>query len=127
MLIVGFLSWWYGTGWLQRFAMLGQRLAGTLDFFSPGLLLQTWFAPFRQISAGHVEGSLGVLWRAFVDQLISRIIGSIVRSALLIGGGVMLLVQVLLGIVELTVWLLLPLLPLAGVVLMLSGWTPTWM
>lgn len=126
MLIVGLLSWWYSAGWAQRVALISQRFASTLDYFSPGILISTWFAPFRQISAGRVQGSLEVKWRAFVDRLISRVIGGLIRTVLLITAVVMLIFQSLVAAVELLLWALLPLMPLVGLVLMLSGWTPSW-
>lgn len=126
MLIVGLLSWWYSAGWAQRVTLISQRFASTLDYFSPGILISTWFAPFRQISAGRVQGSLEVKWRAFVDRLISRVIGGLIRTVLLITAVVMLIFQSLVAAVELLLWALLPLMPLVGLVLMLSGWTPSW-
>lgn len=126
MLIVGFLSWWYSAGWVQRFEMISQRFASTLDYFSPGLLVSTWFAPFRQISAGRVQGSLGMKWRAFVDRLISRVIGGLIRTVLLIAAGVMLVIHSAVAVIELLLWALLPLIPLVGFVLMISGWVPSW-
>lgn len=126
MLIVGLLSWWYSAGWVQRFEIISQRFASTLDYFSPGLLVSTWFAPFRQISAGSVQGSFEVKWRAFVDRLISRAIGGLIRTVLLVAAGVMLVFHSVIAVVELLLWAVLPIIPFVGFVLMLSGWVPSW-
>ncbi|MET0979649.1 MAG: hypothetical protein ABWX90_00140, partial [Candidatus Saccharimonadales bacterium] len=61
MFVIGTLSWWYGAGWRQRLAMLRERLANTIDYFSIDLLARTLFSPFRQISAGKVNGPIGVI------------------------------------------------------------------
>ena len=126
MFIVEILSWWYGAGWRQRVGIVRERLASTLDYFSIGLLLQTLFAPFRQISAGQVDGPIGVKWRAFVDRLISRCIGSIVRLILIVVGVVTIVFFGLIGLVSIVIWGVIPLLPIFGIAMMLIGWVPSW-
>ena len=80
MIIVWALSWWYGAGWKARLFAIREKLAASYDYFSIDLLAKTMFSPFRQISAGRVSGPIGAQIRAFFDRLISRIIGSIVRT-----------------------------------------------
>lgn len=124
MFIVGILSWWYTAGWRQQFVNVQARLARTLDYFSIDLLLRTFFAPFRQISAGKVRGPLGVQVRAFFDNLISRWIGSMVRGTIIILGIVWIMISTLLSGLTAVLWSIVPLLPIAGVVLAVSGWVP---
>lgn len=124
MFIVGILSWWYGAGWKQRLMMLRERLASTADYFSIDLLLKTLFSPYRQISAGQVKGSINVQMRAFFDQLISRIIGAIIRTFMIVFGAVTMLIQSVLGGTLLVVWGVIPFLPIVGVVLFMMGWMP---
>jgi hypothetical protein len=124
MFIVGILSWWYGAGWQRRFAMLRERLATTSDYFSIDLLATTLFAPFRQISAGQVNGPLGVKFRAFLDKLISRFIGAMVRSTMIVIGVAAILLHSVIGCAILVVWALVPLLPFVGFGLYVMGWLP---
>ena len=126
MVIVWALSWWYGAGWRARFVHLRGQLASSYDYFSIGLLITSLFAPFRQISAGKVGGPLAVQLRAFLDRQISRVIGAIVRTILIIAGCTWLIAQVIWGVFALFTWGLVPLLPFIGFVLMLSGWVPVW-
>jgi len=126
MVIVWALSWWYGAGWKSVLLGLKERLALSYDYFSIGLLASTLFAPFRQISAGRVQGPIGIQIRAAVDKLISRIIGAIVRLILIFVGAVWLFVQSLIGVLALVAWAFLPILPVIGFIVMLSGWVPTW-
>lgn len=118
------MGWWYRSGWRSRMTIVKDRLARSFDFFSVDILIKTWFAPFRQISAGQVRGSLNVVARAWFDRLISRLIGGFVRTLVIIIGLVWLIVQSLIGLVELVFWILLPLFPVAGVILMIIGWLP---
>lgn len=124
MFIVGILSWWYGTGWKQRFLMLKERLAATADYFSIDLLLKTLFAPYRQISAGQVRGSLNVQMRAFFDRLLSRIIGAVIRLFMVIIGSISLLFYSLIGLFLVVLWGIVPLLPVVGIILAIIGWLP---
>jgi hypothetical protein len=126
MLIVGILSWWYGEGWKQRVVMQREKLASTMDYFSIDLLLRTFFSPFRQISAGKVNGPLGVQLRAFSDRLISRMIGAMVRLFMIIIGTLAILLYIVIGAAWLIIWAFVPFLPVVGLVLFLAGWMP-WM
>ncbi|MEO7904564.1 MAG: hypothetical protein ABIR91_02080 [Candidatus Saccharimonadales bacterium] len=124
MFIVGILSWWYTAGWRLQFSELSARLARTVDYFSIDLLLRTFFAPFRQISAGKVRGPLGVQMRAFFDNLISRFIGSMVRGTIIVIGSIWIIVATVIGVLVALLWMIVPLLPIAGIVIALSGWIP---
>jgi hypothetical protein len=93
-----------------------------------GQLLLTLFAPFRQISAnGGSDGSIGGELRAFVDQLISRIIGAFVRFFTILFGIVVIVLQAIYETLIMVFWWFLPLLPIAGFIMLAIGWVPTWM
>lgn len=126
MFIVGLLSWWYTAGWWHRVHRLHEKLESTLDYFSIGLLLRTLFSPFRQISAGRVRGPLGVQLRAWVDRLVSRLIGAMVRTVVIFVGLVTIVVHVVLGSIIVIGWALVPLLPVVGAVVAYTGWVPSW-
>jgi len=128
MFLVGLISWWYGRGWISQWKRIAGRFKATLEFFSIGQLLSTLFSPFRQISANNgSDGSLGTAMRAFVDQLISRVIGAFVRFFTVVFGLIVILLQAVYEIVIMTAWWFLPLLPIAGFILLATGWVPTWM
>ena len=117
MLFLGLFSWWYGAGWLQLGQRAMARIASMLDFFSVGLLLKTLFSPYRQISVGRVNGPLGLQLRAWADLQISRVIGAMVRLAVIIFGLIATLCMVVAVLALLLLWPLVPLLPiLAGLV-----------
>lgn len=126
MVIVWALAWWYGAGWKARLVDLRNQLVSSYDYFSIGLLISSLFAPFRQISAGRVRGPIGLQLRAFLDRQISRVIGAIVRTILIITGVVWLSVQAIIGALVIVLWAIVPILPLIGFIAMLSGWVPVW-
>lgn len=111
MLVLNLFQWWYSGGWATFAKRLKERLSASVDYFSVGSLLRTLFSPFRQIDAG---GS-GI--QAFFGGLISRCIGAVVRLTLLLISVLVLLLELIIGGICLIIWPLLPLAPIAGIVL----------
>lgn len=127
MFLVGLISWWYGRGWLGQWKRIAERFMTTLEFFSIGQLVSTLFAPFRQISANQgSDGSFGGAFRAFIDQLISRIIGSIVRFFTILFGLIVIILQAIYETLIMIAWWFVPLLPVVGGIMLAIGWVPTW-
>lgn len=121
MLLTTFFGWWYGVGWLTLSRKVGGRVNGVLHFFSVGQLITSLFAPFRQISAGQVNGPLGVKIRAWGDKQFSRFIGAAVRLILIFCGLVAASFYAVTGFFMLLIWPLLPAAPLIGIILMIVG------
>ena len=116
-MIIGLVSWWYTTGWVALIRKMGARIASVLGFFSVGQLAGSLFAPFRQISAGTVQGSLKVKFQAWVDQTFSRLIGAVVRLLLIFAGLVIAMLIAIVAVIVIVVWPIVPILPLIGFVL----------
>jgi hypothetical protein len=126
MLFTAFFSWWYGAGYAQHLARVrasGERL---LDTLSLSQLLATLFAPFKQIDAVSARATvpMEVKMRIWFDRMFSRVFGSVIRSFMIIIGLLALAVWAVAALVRLVWWPLLPLLPVAGIVLMSMGWLP---
>lgn len=117
MVIIGLFSWWYATGWLTLIRKSGARIQAVLRFFSVPLLAGSLFAPFRQISAGRVQGSLSVQLQALGDRLFSRVIGAFVRSFLILIGLTTVVAIAIVAAAAIIIWPFLPLAPLVGLVL----------
>ncbi len=127
MFLVGLLSWWYGRGWLAQWRRISERLVATVQFFSIGQLFSTLFSPFRQISANSGNASNpAVALRAFFDQLISRLVGAIVRFVTILAGCVVITLQFLYEAIIMVFWWFLPALPVVGLILFAVGWVPSW-
>ena len=124
MFIVGLLQWWYTDGWRRRSIMLKERLDRTMDYFSISLLIKTMFSLFRQDGAGSVNGPLSVKINAFFGRLISRAIGAMIRSAVLIIGCFTIAFTAIGGMIALALWSIVPLVPIIGALLALTGWMP---
>lgn len=126
MFLVGLISWWYGDGLKGRFLRTVEDWRRTAAFFSIGQLASTLFSPYRQISANVSRDSFAATIKGVFDQLISRIIGSIIRTFTIIAGVVTLIFHLLEGVVLTVLWLFMPLFPIVGAIIFAIGWVPSW-
>jgi len=121
MILVGLFQWWYSLGIVAFTARLKRMLLSTLDFFSVGILLKTLFNPFRQIVGVSANGSLAMQFRAFVDTVISRFIGMLIRLATLAIGLIAIFIQLIISALAIIVWALMPIIPLASLVMLFTN------
>ena len=85
--------------------------------FSVPILLPTLFSPWRRIvSTG--QGTLGERFHAQIDNFVSRWVGLSVRLAALFAAGILMFLNAVIGGIVLIVW---PLMPLAGIGLIIGG------
>ena len=117
MFMLDLFAWWYGAGWAGVLTSTKNRLAALSDMFSAKTLLRTLFAPWRRITTQPGAG-LDAKFRAFGDNLVSRCIGFVVRSLVLLTAGIAFVFLGVAGLLELIVW---PLVPFAGVALIVKG------
>lgn len=100
------------------------QLAKMMDFFSVGLLIKTLFTPFRLIDSYSNRGEgLDAKIRAVIDKMIGRLIGAMIRSAVLIFALVVLVLTLALDLIRIALWLLAPSLPIVGLLLVAAGVT----
>jgi hypothetical protein len=124
MMLISMLSWWYTAGWASLAGRVGRRVQAVLNTFSVQLLLGSLFEPFRQISAGQSNGKgLDAQMKALGDRLFSRVFGAIVRSLFIVMGMFGTFFVLLIGFIQLIVWPFIPLFPIIGIALSVTGWT----
>lgn len=121
MLILGLASWWYSDGFKLFATKLWVKLGDTIDLFSIGSLLRTLFAPYRQIAANETGTSIDGKFLAFLDRLVSRMVGGVARLGIVLVGLVIILIQAIGSILTLLIWPLIPLSPLVFITLSASG------
>lgn len=119
MLIVGFVQWWYGHGWLDLAKRVQQRVAEVFRAFSVVQILQTLFAPWKQIVTGKdPNATIADKFRGLLDNLVSRTIGFFVRIFTLVAAVVVAVLTVIVGVALILVW---PLLPLTSIWLLVKA------
>lgn len=126
MLFVSFFKWWYSDGWQQRARKIATSLDGVIDYFSISLLVKTLFQPFRQDSNGRVDGALDAKMHALAENLISRVLGALIRLVVLIFGMLSIAAFAIWSVIVLVGWAIVPVAPLVGIVLASLGVVPSW-
>lgn len=117
MLFIGFVTWWYGPGWKRWVISLQTRLSDIYQSFSVPLLLRTLFTPWRRIVTPPGR-SLSERLRAVIDNTVSRFVGLGVRMIVVATAFALMLLWLIVGLFELVIW---PLLPLIGLGLVIWG------
>ena len=125
MIILKSFTWWYISGWGVFIGKVKNAFSSLTDFFSMKSLIRTLFKPFRQISADSAaaDSSLDLKWHMFVDRLVSRIVGFFSRLILLITGCILIILGGTISLVLIILWPLIPLTPIAGIILTIIGVT----
>lgn len=119
MLIGDFLRWWYFAGWRQRVEKLGDHVENWLDYFSVNILIRTLFAPWRQnITNVRQDQSINAKFSAFIDNLISRLVGFTVRSFALLAAFIVIGAVVITNTLTVILW---PFLPASWLLLIIIG------
>jgi hypothetical protein len=118
MLAFAFFSWWYGQGLGQVTRSLGPRIKGVANAFSVSQLLQTLFAPWRRIIS-YPGASLQDRWKAWGDNMFSRVIGFVVRLFVLFAALVVIIFVFIITVVEIVLWPLLPVAVPGSIILVL--------
>ena len=126
MFLVDITSWWYGNGFIRRISIAKANFRKTLDFFSIQILLKTLFKPYKQISADESSNSINMFFQVFFDKLISRIVGLFARTFMIVMGIIVIIFQSILSCLTIIIWLIIPILPVAGIILAIIGWIPKW-
>ena len=117
MLLVAFIHWWYGPGWRDTASRLTTRIHETYLTFSVPILLKTLGQPWKRIVT--LPGrSIGDKARSVVDNLISRVVGLIVRLCALAAASIIISLYILIGGTLLVLW---PIIPLLGPILIVGG------
>jgi hypothetical protein len=117
MFMLGLFSWWYGAGWKGVLGATGRRLGGLAEMFSINILLRTLFSPWKRMVTDP-GASLDAKIRAFGDNIVSRVVGFTVRFFVLFAAALAFVLLLLASLLELVVW---PLVPVAGIALIVKG------
>jgi len=122
MLLVDLVGWWYSRGWVWALEQLFVVRTGKIaSFFSIGDLLKTLFAPFRQDMIDTRRASLNVKLQALGGNIVSRVLGFLIRVTLIVVGVLAILLNGVFGLLAGLIWPLIPISPLVVIVLISAG------
>ena len=112
------LGWWYSRGWAWLLRDTQQHLSLVGSTFAVRVLLKTWFAPWKQITTASTFRNF---FQSAIDNMISRLVGGVVRTGILFISLIFAVAILLFGFVRLVAWaaippavVILPLLTLMG-------------
>ncbi len=117
MVMFSLFNWWYGAGWAGVIRSTQRRLTTLAGMFSIAILLRTLFSPWKRIIT-YPGAGIDAKFRAFGDNLVSRCIGFTIRLFVLVAAAVSFVLLSAMGLLELIAW---PLVPVAGIVLIMKG------
>lgn len=107
-MIIELFRWWYGPGLLQVVRSITLWPKNVQRNFSVPLLLRNLFEPWRRIVSFGGK-SVGMQFRAMIDNSVSRGVGFIVRLFVLFAAGISMLLASLAGFIVSILWPLIPL------------------
>jgi hypothetical protein len=117
MFIVLALQWWYGPGWLQQWRKIISRTRSVGGAYSGKTLLRTLFSPWKRITALSAPNpTIQQRFQALIDNLVSRLVGAIVRFFTLLAALVSLIVTITLSTALAVLWPLIPVLSVAAII-----------
>ncbi len=104
-----YLLWHYSRAYIQFFNVWKNLLWFIVKFFSIPQMLRSWISPWKRITedrkkAWNIEDMAG----SFVINILSRFIGAIMRTVVIISGIFSLLVTFVGGLVTYLIWTVAP-------------------
>jgi hypothetical protein len=114
-IILQYLTWQFIDVPRQLLSVWKNFLLFVVNYFSLPLLLKTFFAPWKKYEWSYGQGFDAKRYlEVFSSNLMSRILGAIVRSFIVIAGLIAAIIVILLGLILFIGWLFLPLIVLVG-------------
>ncbi len=117
-LFIKWIVWHFKEGPAQLLSIWSNFLRFSLEFFSIGILLKTWINPWRRLSESYRGGIVNISEniQVLILNTFSRFIGFLMRTIVIIVGIIFTFLVFLSGILALLIWILLPLLLIAGII-----------
>ena len=106
-MLLEFLYWWYGPGWLGTVKRIGHRVVAIMQIFSVPILLATLFSPWKRI-VSQSDGSFDMMLRSLVDNLVSRTVGFFVRIIVISTSLILTTIATIIGFCIAVLWPLIP-------------------
>ncbi len=119
-MLLEFLYWWYGPGWLGTVKRIGHRVVAIMQIFSVPILLATLFSPWKRIIS-ESDGSLDMMVRSVVDNAVSRTVGFVVRIIVISTALLFTSVASIVGFLIAVLWPLLPVTAMASLLMAIFG------
>ncbi len=122
MVIMLVLKWWYGAGWMWAWKRaVNERIEWVNQAFSIKDMIRTWFSPFKQTYSNTNKGSIDMRVQASIDNFVSRLIGSLLRTIIIFVGFLGIILALASGILIMVIWPLVPWFPIIAILFSIFG------
>ncbi|HBG81789.1 TPA: hypothetical protein DDW69_03020 [candidate division CPR2 bacterium] len=112
-LILSLLKWWYFES-PKQFLTLAKMIARKImDSLSISIILRTFFSPWKKVTSYKHNNSLEERVRALEDNAVSRLVGVVMRSAILILAALFIVFYIVTLMLGSIIWIIFPTLPIA--------------
>jgi len=108
-IIHDYFVWHYTRAWWEMWGVWRNFILLVVHFFSIPQLAQSWFAPFKRMTQGRGKAfDFEDLASYVIINIISRIIGAIARTVIILFGIAALLITIVGGFVTYLFWMVAP-------------------
>lgn len=107
--MITYFSWWYGRGLLSYWQAIQVMTDKIYSYFSINLLASTLFDPWKRDSYCVENASLDVRIKIMFDNLLSRVVGAVIRLGTIVFGLAATIVFFVFLLISFVIWFLLPL------------------
>ena len=109
-IIHNYFVWHYTRAWWELWGVWRNYIWFVTHFFSIPQLMRSWLSPFKRITEGRGDKWSTEDFAAYIIvNILSRVVGAIVRTVVIAIGLIALLVTIAVGFFIYTVWMILPL------------------
>jgi hypothetical protein len=106
--MITYFSWWYGQGLVSFWQAILVMTGKIYSYFSISILLRTLFDPWKRDNFKIENASLQDRMKLASDNLISRLVGFVIRLFTMIFGLLATVLFFVIMFLILLIWLLLP-------------------
>lgn len=111
-----FIQWLYLDAPESYWRTLRDLLLGLANYFSISLLASTLLAPWRHDAVDITRLPMNLWFQAIISNVVSRLIGLVVRGSTLFIGGLIIAGVTVAGVLIVACWYLLPILLISSIV-----------
>jgi len=108
-IIRDYFTWHYTTAWGELWGFWRNCLWFVVHVFSLPQLMRSWFAPFKRITESRGDRfNFEDLAGYVIIGFLSRLVGAVIRTVLILVGVICLLLTLAFGIAVYLIWAVLP-------------------
>ncbi len=115
-LFLAYFRWHYSRAYRDTLAIWFNFAWFITHFFSIPLLIRTLLSPWKRMTERPQEHNAQAVFESIIVNVLSRMVGFVIRAALIISGVVSLILHSFGLLLFMVVWTLLPILSVAAIV-----------